>query len=105
MHAGQWIGATPVPINFRLAPVEIRTIIDAADCKLIIVDKMFSRLLEEPVLADWKSRHILICEDNNGSYERDVSSAETMEPVTGSADTEALLLLPAALRAVQKGCR
>ena len=24
IHAGQWIGATPVPINFRLAPVEIR---------------------------------------------------------------------------------
>ena len=39
IHAGQWIGATPVPINFRLAPVEIRTIIDAANCKLIIVDE------------------------------------------------------------------
>ena len=103
IHAGQWIGATPVPINFRLAPVEIRTIIDAADCKLIIVDEMFSRLLGEPVLADWKSRHILICADKNGSYERNVSSAEPMEPVTGSADTEALLLFTGGTSGRAKG--
>ena len=103
IHAGQWIGATPVPINFRLAPVEIRTIIDAADCKLVIVDKMFSRLLEEPVLADWKSRHILICADKNGSYEHDVNSAEPMEPVTGSADTEALLLFTGGTSGRAKG--
>ena len=103
IHAGQWIGATPVPINFRLAPVEIRTIIDAADCKLIIVDRMFSRLLEEPVLADWKNRHILISEDKNGSYERDVRSAEPMEPVTGSADTEALLLFTGGTSGRAKG--
>ncbi len=92
IHAGQWIGATPVPINFRLAPAEIRTIIDDAECRLLVVDEQFVGLLDGPDLADWKSRHLLINGNKTGFYERAVKSGKPMEPATGLADTEALLL-------------
>ncbi len=103
VHAGQWIGATPVPINFRLAPAEIRTIIDDAECGLLVVDEQFVGLLDGPDLADWKSRHLLINGNKTGSYERAVKSGKPMEPATGSADTEALLLFTGGTSGRAKG--
>ena len=103
VHAGQWIGATPVPINFRLAPAEIRTIIDDAECELLVVDEQFVGLLDGPDLADWKSRHLLINGNKTGFYERAVKSGKLMEPATGSADTEALLLFTGGTSGRAKG--
>ena len=103
VHAGQWIGATPVPINFRLAPAEIRTIIDDAECRLLVVDEQFVGLLHGPDLADWKSRHLLISGKKTGFYERAVKSGKPMEPATGSADTEALLLFTGGTSGRAKG--
>ena len=103
IHAGQWIGAIPVPINFRLAPAEIRTIIDDAECGLLVVDERFIGLLDGPELADWKSRHLLISGNKTGFYERAVKSGKSMEPATGSADTEALLLFTGGTSGRAKG--
>ena len=103
IHAGQWIGATPVPINFRLAPAEIRTIIDDAECGLLVVDEQFVGLLDGPELADWKSRHLPINGNKTGFYERAVKSGKPMEPATGSADTEALLLFTGGTSGRAKG--
>ena len=103
IHAGQWIGATPVPINFRLAPVEIQTIIDDADCRLLVVDEQFSRLLDEPALAGWKSRHILLSDDENGFYEQAVATSEPSQPVKSSINTEALLLFTGGTSGRAKG--
>ena len=103
IHAGQWIGATPVPINFRLAPAEIRTIILDADCRLLIVDEQFARLLDGPVLADWKESHILIDSGRDGSYEQSVSTGEPVKPITATADTDALLLFTGGTSGRAKG--
>lgn len=35
MQAGYWLGAVPVPINFRLAPPEIAYILDNAECRTL----------------------------------------------------------------------
>ena len=103
IHAGQWIGATPVPINFRLAPVEIQSIINDAGCKLIVVDRQFSHLLDDPELAGWKNNHLLISDDKNGPYERSLIAAEPSEPVNGSANDEALLLFTGGTSGRAKG--
>ena len=102
-HAGQWIGATPVPTNFRLAPAEIRTIIDDAECELLVVDEQFIGLLDGPELAGWKSKHLLMSGDKTGSYERAVKSVDPIEPATATADTEALLLFTGGTSGRAKG--
>ena len=39
MQAGYWLGAVPVPINYRLAPKEIAFILKDAECKLVAVEE------------------------------------------------------------------
>ena len=102
-HAGYWTGASPVPINFRLAPVEIQSIINDAGCKLVVVDRQFSHLLDDPELAGWKNNHLLISDDKNGAYERSLITAEPSEPVNGSANDEALLLFTGGTSGRAKG--
>ena len=41
MHAGYWMGAIPVPANYRLAPNEIAYIFDDAECRVVAVDDFF----------------------------------------------------------------
>ena len=103
VHAGQWIGAVPVPINFRLAPVEIQTIIENAGCRLVIVDEQFNRLLDQPELTDWKSTHLLLSGDENGAYEQTIKSAASVDPLTVSPDMEALLLFTGGTSGRAKG--
>ena len=103
IHAGQWIGATPVPINFRLAPVEMESILGDADCKLVVTDRQFSELLAAPEMADWKDSHLLISDDENSSYERSLIAAEPKEPVGCSANDEALLLFTGGTSGRAKG--
>ena len=103
IHAGQWIGAIPVPINFRLAPVEIRTIVDDADCRLVVVDGQFARLLDEPEFAGWNGRQLLISDEESGIYEQAIKSAEPVEPVAGSDGTVALLLFTGGTSGRAKG--
>ena len=103
IYAGYWIGATPVPINFRLAPVEIQSIINDAGCKLIVVDGQFSHLLDKPELADWRNNHLLISDDKNGPYERSLITTASSEPVKSSATDEALLLFTGGTSGRAKG--
>ena len=102
-HAGQWIGATPVPINFRLAPVEIQSILEDADCKLVVTDRQFSHLLDEAELAGWKNNHLLITDDRNGPYETSLIGAEQSDPVNCSANDEALVLFTGGTSGRAKG--
>lgn len=103
IHAGQWIGATPVPVNFRLAPVEMQSIFHDAGCKLVVVDSQFSGLPEAPELAAWTDSRLLIGDDENSSYERSLIAAEPAEPVRCSADDEALLLFTGGTSGRAKG--
>ena len=103
IHAGQWIGATPVPINFRLAPVEIQSILEDADCKLVVTDRQFSHLLDEAELAGWKNNHLLITDDRNGPYETSLIGAEQSDPVNCSANDEALVLFTGGTSGRAKG--
>ena len=103
IHAGQWVGATPVPINFRLAPVEMQTIMEDANCKLLVTDRQFNRLLDEAALADWKGRHLLVSDDENGVYEQAVKTVQPVDPVTATANDEALLLFTGGTSGRAKG--
>ena len=53
MNAGYWMGAIPVPGNYRLAPSELAYIYDNAECKLVAVEDVFADLLAEDELKPW----------------------------------------------------
>jgi long-chain acyl-CoA synthetase len=59
VYAGYWLGAIPVPINYRLAPSEIRYILDDAECGLIAVEDVLIDKLDADELAPWRDR--LLC--------------------------------------------
>jgi long-chain acyl-CoA synthetase len=60
MHAGYWMGAVPVPVNYRLAPPEIAYVLDNAECKLLIVEDLFAELLGAEELAPWVKNVLLV---------------------------------------------
>lgn len=51
IHAAWWMGAVAVPINYRLAPVEIAAILDGAAPRLVAVEDRWRGLMADPVLA------------------------------------------------------
>ena len=55
-YAGYWMGAVPVPINYRLAPPEIRYILDNAGCRVLAVEPVFVDFLKADSLAPWRDR-------------------------------------------------
>ena len=51
IHAGYWMGAVAVPINYRLAPREIAEILDGAAPRLLAVEDHLAGLASDPMLA------------------------------------------------------
>ena len=51
IHAGYWMGAVAVPINYRLAPREIADILDNASPRLFAVEDHLAGLASDPVLT------------------------------------------------------
>lgn len=60
IHAGYWIGAVPVPVNYRLAPPEIVYALENAECKLLILEGLFGELLASSDLDSWSGEVLLV---------------------------------------------
>jgi long-chain acyl-CoA synthetase len=60
IHAGYWLGAIPVPINFRLAPPEMLHILKDSECTWVLVDPQFSGLLDTEPLKHWREKSVSI---------------------------------------------
>lgn len=60
IHAGFWSGVVPVPVNYRLAPPEIRYILDDAEIKALFVEETFLDTLETAEFAPWRDSAIVI---------------------------------------------
>ena len=56
LYAAYWLGAVPVPLNFRLAPAELVLLLEDADCRLLAIEDGFTGLLAQPPLDAWRSR-------------------------------------------------
>src|SRR3954471_21869874 len=81
--AGLWLGAVPVPVNFRLAPPEIAHILDDAACVRVLVETPFAPMLEHPALAAWKARATVFGEASGAAaahYEALLASAHAAVP-------------------------
>lgn len=59
-HAGYLSGALPVPLNWRLSPVELAALLADCDPARVFLDREFADLADDPALARWLADAILL---------------------------------------------
>ena len=99
--AGFWLGAVPVPINWRLAPPEVAHILEDSTVGLIAVEDEFARFFEVDALAEWSDR-LLGMPD---AYEAALAEATPAPMVETSEDDDAILLYTGGTTGRSKGVR
>jgi len=107
LWAGYWSGAVPVPVNWRLSPVEIAEILDDAECKLVAAEEEFLPALDLPALADWRSK-VLKVEASGGPKQEYEALLARSAPVSVEAvaeDDDAILLYTGGTTGRSKGVR
>lgn len=88
-NAGYWLGATPVPVNTRLAPPEIADLLASTHCGWVAVDQAMRLLLDSPELQRWLPGHLVL---GGPALEADILAAAPRPATEVSAHDEALLL-------------
>jgi long-chain acyl-CoA synthetase len=110
IHAGFWMGAIPVPGNFRLAPTELAYIYDNAECKLVAVEDYFEQMIGADELKPWAADPLWIAgpggKPPGKSYEDLLARAEPL-PVAHprSEEDDAILLYTGGTTGRSKGVR
>lgn len=109
LHAGYWMGAVPVPLNYRLAPPEIAQILDDAGCRVLAVEDAFVDLLERAALEPWRSGALLVAgqplADPRPQYEARLAAAAPAPLHPAGEDDDAILLYTGGTTGRSKGVR
>ncbi|MGE3925391.1 MAG: class I adenylate-forming enzyme family protein [Lautropia sp.] len=109
-YAGYWSGTVPVPLNFRLAAVELAELLDDAQCRVVLVDHGQLALFEHPALAAWHGRIVAIppggaSELPGDPFEHRIESAAIADAHPSDEDDDALLLYTGGTTGRSKGVR
>jgi len=113
LHAGYWMGAIPVPVNFRLSPPEVAYIFDDAGCSLVAVEAMFAEFLAAEVLQPWADNVLLLATPADPKdahpdwprYEDRLAGADPAPIHDADEDDDALLLYTGGTTGRSKGVR
>jgi len=106
--AGFWLGAIPVPLNFRLAAPELLQILEDAQCTCVMVESVFAPMFEHPALAAWRARITIFGESagaNAAAYEAMLAETAPIAASDPDADADALLLYTGGTTGRSKGVR
>jgi acyl-CoA synthetase (AMP-forming)/AMP-acid ligase II len=108
VHAGYWMGAIPVPVNIRLAPPEIRYILDNAGAKVIGVEDVFLELLDSEALAPWADTAFCVSKEPPAGadlphYEALIADAEPAPLRDADPDDTAILFYTGGTTGRSKG--
>jgi long-chain acyl-CoA synthetase len=77
LYAGYWSGTVPVPLNIRLAPPEIRYMLDDCEVKYLFIDDSLADLLNNDSLSSWKESAIYMGpKGKSRSFETFINEAE-----------------------------
>ncbi|MEE2761781.1 MAG: AMP-binding protein [Pseudomonadota bacterium] len=109
LHAGYWGGAIPVPINHRLAPPEIRHILEDADCQFLFLGAEYFAVTEAQEIAPWTDKVVYLgpelADCTFPQYETLLAEAPTTDPVDSGEEDLALLLYTGGTTGKSKGVR
>jgi long-chain acyl-CoA synthetase len=109
IHAGYWNGSIPVPVNFRLAPTEIRYILDDAGVKALFLEDVFLSSLETPEFAPWRGSAVVIPgEGADTALDTSDSLIDAASPSDGNdsgEEEDAILLYTGGTTGRSKGVR
>tara|TARA_B100000686_G_scaffold319330_1_gene369963 strand:- start:237 stop:1784 length:1548 start_codon:yes stop_codon:yes gene_type:complete len=109
LHAGYWNGSVPVPVNYRLAPLEINQILKDASIKRLFVEDFFRDLMDDENISPWREKALCI---PGAGIKTDIPSTEEfltrISPSAGSQsdeDEDAILLYTGGTTGESKGVR
>ena len=109
INAGYWMGAVPVPINYRLAPAEMAYILTDADIRLLVIEDRFSALLDDACFSDWSKNILLLSRRKvESSLPQYLDRMEAENPAAihvSDPDDDALLLYTGGTTGRSKGVR
>jgi long-chain acyl-CoA synthetase len=106
--AGLWLGAVPVPLNWRLAPPELAMTLEDAGAAALLVEDRFQSALDHAALAPWKSKAVVIGDiagPNLGAYEEMLARAAPPPPADPAPDDDAMLIYTGGTTGRSKGVR
>jgi long-chain acyl-CoA synthetase len=108
LHAAYWLGAVPVPLNFRLAPAELAAVLDDAGCKVVAVEDGFAPLFSQAPLEAWRSRAFTLGAASSVGlpcYDALRDAARALEAHDPDEDDDAILLYTGGTTGRGKGVR
>jgi len=111
INAGYWTGVIPVPINYRLSPLEIGEILNDANCKTIFVEDVFVDLIDQ--VNPENSRIVIIpSEDKRDNYPSAYllidtlrAPAQALKPISLHDEDDAIWLFTGGTTGRVKGVR
>ena len=101
-------GVVAVPVNWRLAPIEIAHILQDSACELVFVEADFVPIFDTPELAPWSDRLICLAGEatvNIANYNQLFETAKSVEPSNPSPEEDALILYTGGTTGRSKGVR
>lgn len=109
LYAGYFLGAVPVPINYRLAVPEVKFILEDSGSKLLIVENVLADLLNDETLSQWQGNAVYLSAETADvpwlQYETLLEKAKPHTPADVSENDDALLLYTGGTTGRSKGVR